>query len=80
MIGKFKDKLNRKIIIEFVALRAKAYTLLVDCYDDDDYDKNNIINKKAKDTNKCVIKRELTFKNHKDFLLNNEMVIKSQQI
>ena len=80
MISKFKDKLNRKIIIEFVALRAKAYTFLVDCYDDDDYDKNNIINKKAKDTNKCVIKRELTFKNHKDFLLNNEMVIKSQQI
>ena len=78
VIGKFKDELDWKIIIEFVALRAKAYAFLIDCYDDDDYDKNNIINKKAKGTKKCVIKRELTFKNYKDSLLNNEVVIKSQ--
>ena len=84
VVGKFKDKLDGKIIIEFLALRAKAYTFLTDCYDDDDddddddYDKNKIINKKAEVTNKCVIKRELTFKNYKDSLLNNEIVIKSQ--
>ena len=78
MIGKFKDELDGKIIIEFVALRAKAYAFLIDCYDDDDYDKNNIINKKAKGTKKCVIKRELTFKNYKNSLLNNKIVIKSQ--
>ena len=41
-IGKFKDELDGKIIIEFVALRAKAYAFLVDCYDDGDYDKNKI--------------------------------------
>ena len=34
--------------------------------------------KKAKGTKKCVIKRELTFKNYKDSLLNNEIIIKSQ--
>ena len=45
VIGKFKDELDGKIIIEFVALRAKAYAFLIDCYDDDDYDKNNIVNK-----------------------------------
>ena len=83
VIGTFKDEkiiieLDGKVIIEFVALRAKAYAVLIDCYDDDDYDKNNIINKKAKGTKKCVIKRELTFKNYKDSLLNNEVVIKSQ--
>ena len=78
VIGKFKDELDRTIMIEFLALRAKAYTFLIDCYDDDDYDKNKIINKKAKGKNKCVIKRELTFKNYKDSLLNNEIVIKSQ--
>ena len=79
VIGKFKDELDRTIMIEFLALRAKAYTFLIDCYDDDDdYDKNKIINKKAKGTNKCVIKRELTFKNYKDSLLNNEIIIKSQ--
>ena len=62
VIGKFKEELDGKIIIKFVALRAKAYAFLIDCYDDDDYDKNKIINKKAKGTKKCVIKRELTFK------------------
>ena len=34
--------------------------------------------KKAKGTKKCVIKRELTFKNYKDSLLNNQIIIKSQ--
>ena len=47
VISTFKDGLDGKIIIEFVALRAKACAFLIDCYDDDDYNKNNIINKKA---------------------------------
>ena len=34
--------------------------------------------KKVKGTKKCVIKRELTFKNYKDSLLNNQIIIKSQ--
>ena len=73
---KFKDELDGKIIIEFVALRAKAYAFLAD--DDDDDNKNEIINKKAKGTKKDVIKRELTFKDYIDSLLNNQIVIKSQ--
>ena len=78
VIGKFKDELNGQIMTEFIALRAKAYAFLIDCYNDNEYDKNNIINKKAKGTKKCVIKRELTFKNYKDSLLNDEIVTKSQ--
>ena len=35
--------------------------------------------KKAKGTKKCVIKRELIFKNYKDSLFNNEIILKSQQ-
>ena len=35
--------------------------------------------KKAKGTTKCVIKRRLKFNDYKDFLLNNEIVLKSQQ-
>ena len=41
--------------------------------------KNKIINKKAKGTKKFVIKRELMFKNYKDSLFNNEVIIRSQQ-
>ena len=63
---------------ELVALRAKTYAYLIDDYDDDYYDKNKIINKKAKGTKKCITKSEITFKNYKDSLFNNEVVIKPQ--
>ena len=35
--------------------------------------------KKVKGTKKCVIKRMLKFSDCKDFLLNNEIILKSQQ-
>ena len=57
VIGMFKEELGGKIMKEFRAPRAKTYLYLIDCYYDDDYDKNKIINKKAKGTNKCIIKR-----------------------
>ena len=69
VIGLFKDELGGNIMTEFVALRAKAYAYLINGYNDDDYDKNKIMNKKAKGTKKCVIKRELILKNYKDSLL-----------
>ena len=69
MLRKFKDELKGKTMTESIALRAKTYAYLLD--DDSEH-------KKAKGTKKCIIKRELTFKNYKDSLLNNEIVIKSQ--
>ena len=45
--GLFKDELGGKIITEFVALRAKAYSYL-----DDDGNKH----KKSKGTKRCVVK------------------------
>ena len=77
VIGLFKDELGGKIITEFVAFTAKAYAYLIDGYNDDDYDKNKIINKKAKGTKKCVIKRELMFKKYKDSFFNDEIILKS---
>ena len=38
-----------------------------------------MINKKAKGTKKCVIKRELMFNNYKDSLFNDKVILKSQQ-
>ena len=60
--GLFKDELGGKIMTKFVALRAKTYSYLIDGYNDDDYDKKKIINKKAKRTKKCIIKRRLMVK------------------
>ena len=70
VIGLMKDELGGKIVTEFVALRPKTYSYLTDdCKED----------KKAKGTKKCVIKRELKFNNHKYCLLNDKVVLKSQQ-
>ena len=70
MIGKFKDELGGKIMIEFCALRAKAYAYKLD--DDTEM-------KKAKGTKKCIVKRELMFENYVDALFNDEVIIRSQQ-
>ena len=70
VIGMFKDELDGKIMIEFRALRAKAYSYRLD---------DDTQNKKAKSTKKCIGKRELTFKNYVDCLFKNEVIIESQQ-
>ena len=70
VIGLFKDELGGKIMKEFVALRAKTYTYLMD--DDTEH-------KKAKGKKKCVVKRMLMFKNYTDCLFNDKIILKSQQ-
>ena len=65
-----KDELREKIITEFVALRPKTYSYLTD-------DDKNV--KKAKGTKKCLIKRILKFNDHTNYLLKNEIILKSQQ-
>ena len=69
-IGLFKDELGKKNMTEFVALRVKTYSELMD----DDKEKE-----KAKRTKKSVIKRGLSFNNYKDFNLNSKVILKSQQ-
>ena len=65
-----KDEVGGKIMTEFVALRPKAYSYLMDDGGGD---------KKTKGTKKCVIKRRRKFSDYKDCLLNNEIILKSQQ-
>ena len=70
VIGLMKDELGGTIMTEFVALRPKTYSYLTDDCEED---------KKAKGTKTCVIKRRLKFNDCKDCLLNNQIVLKSQQ-
>ena len=65
-----KDELGGKIMTEFVALRPKSYSYLIDDSESD---------KEAKGTKKCAIKRRLKFNDYKDYLLNNEIVLKLKQ-
>ena len=59
MIGLFKEELGGKTMEVFVGIGAKTYAYLVNGYNNDDYDKEKIKNKKAKAAKKCVIKRRL---------------------
>ena len=65
-----KDELGGKIITEFVTLRRKTYSYLTDHGKED---------KKAKGTKKCVIKKMIKFNDYKKCLLNDEVILKSQQ-
>ena len=59
-----KGELGGKIMTEFVALRPKIYSYLMDDGNTD---------KKAKRTKKCVIKRILKFNDYKNCLMNNKV-------
>ena len=70
VISLFKDELGGKIMKEFVGLRAKTCAYLMN---------DDIEHKKAKETKKCMITRELMFKNYEDCLFNDKIILKSQQ-
>ena len=70
VIGFMKDELGGKIITEFVTLRRKTYSYLTDNGKDD---------KKAKGTKKCIIKKTIKFNDYKKCLLNDGLILKSQQ-
>ena len=72
--GLFKDELGGKIMTEVVALRPKTYAYLIDGYSNDDYEKNKVINKKAKGTKKCIINQKFMFENYKDCFFNNKTI------
>ena len=78
VLGKFEDELSGKIMTKFVALRAKTYSFLNEEYTDKDYEKNRIVNKKAKGTKKCIVKREILFNNYLDSF-KNKVLYRSQQ-
>ena len=60
---------KNKNVTEFVTLRPKTYSYLTDDGKED---------KKAKGTNKCVIKRMIKFNDYKNCVLKDEVILKSQ--
>ena len=70
VIGLMKDELGGKIMKEFARLRAKTYSYLID---DDSEDK------KAKGTEKCVIKRKL-YTDYKNYLKATQLENKINQL
>ena len=70
VISLMKDELGGKIITAFVTLRPKTYSFLTD---------NDKEDKKANGTKKCVIKNMIKFNDYKKCLLNDEVILKSQQ-
>ena len=69
IIRLMKDELGGKIVTDFVTLRPKTYSYLTG---------DGKIDKKAKGTKKCLIKRMIKFDDYKKCLLNDEVLLKSQ--
>ena len=70
VIGLMKDELGGEIITDFIALRPKAYFHLTD---------NDKIDKKAKGTKHCAINKMIKFDDYKKCLLNDKLLLRSQQ-
>ena len=70
VIGLMKDELGGEIITEFIALRPKTCSYLTD---------NDKIDKKAKGTKKCTVNKMIKFDDYKNCLLNDKILLKSQQ-
>ena len=70
LIGLMKDELGGKIMKEFIVLRPKCYSYLTD---------DGKIDKKAKGTKKCVIKKDLMFDNYSECLKEKKKKLRSQQ-
>ena len=69
-IGLMKDELEGKIMKEFIGLKPKRYSTLVD---------DDRVDKKAKGTKKCVMKRCLMFDNYEEPLEKKQKILRSQQ-
>ena len=70
VIGLMKDELGGETITEFIALRPKTYSYLTD---------NDKIDQKAKGTKKCITKKMIKFDDYEKCLLNDKVILKSQQ-
>ena len=70
VLGLMKGELAGEIITEFITLRPKTYSYLTD---------NDKEDKKAKGTKKCEIKKTIKFNDYKKCLLNDKVILKSQQ-
>ena len=63
VIGKFKDETDGNPIIEFVGLRSKMYSVLLE---------NNKEKKTGKGIKKCILKKQINHENYKKCLFSNE--------
>ena len=70
-IGKFKEKLKGRFMIEFIALASKVYAYL---------DENDKEHKSVKGIYKCVTDKVLRFNQYMDALRLNKTIITTQQI
>ena len=70
VIALMKDELGGKIMEKFVGLRPKCYLYLMN---------DGKVDKKAKGTKKCVIKRFLMFDNYSECLKDKKKILRCQQ-
>ena len=70
VIGLMKDELGVKIMKNFIGLKPKCYATLTD---------DDKIDKKARGTKKCVIKRCITFDNYEESVKQKKKILRLHQ-
>ena len=70
VIGMMKDELGGKIMKEFIGLRPRCYSYLTE---------DGNVDKKAKGTKKCVIKKEIMFNNYVECLKEKKKILKNKK-
>ena len=71
VIGMFKDEVGGKQIVEFVGLRAKLYSYIMDKGKEE---------KKCKGLKKAVVKKSISFDDYKDCLFNKQPQMRSMNV
>ena len=69
-VGFMKDELEGRIMKEFIGLGPKCYSYLAD---------DGNVDKKAKLTKQCVIKKKIMFNNYVECLREKKKILRSQQ-
>lgn len=72
VIGKMKDEAGGDRILEFVGLRAKAYSYTQETWNEEFARWDIIENKKLKGIKKCVVKKKILFSHYKKCLFGGE--------
>ena len=78
VLGKFKDELKSNTISDFISIGPKVYAINYEEYDFRNDDYKSKLMKRAKGTNKCVVKKHINFNDYMNALFSEKTIMREQ--
>ena len=75
VIGKMKDELDGFTMVEFIGLRAKCYSFLIDATQQAAFNRKGKRTKKNKGIKECVVQNDIQHSHYMGCLFNNERLL-----